>query len=180
MPANRGLKSARQGEGNERKRSALGRAVCTSSLPCSSGQSTGGLSGPQTMPEPRDEARGGGWRVARSLRGWRCQAVASADAGPLLQQPLCPCARLSCLRLGIRPPPLSYCLISKPKRCACLVPKLPRNLLLTPAILWLGASGMTPLALSAEPFVLLTSGSFLLLCWSFALSFHLPPVTWLL
>lgn len=65
-------------------------------------------------------------------------------------------------------------ILSKPKRCACLVPKLPRNLLLTPAILWLGASGMTPLALSAEPFVLLTSGSFLLLCWSLPCLFTCP------
>ena len=71
------------------------------------------------------------------------------------------------------------CILSKPKPCACLVPKLPRNPPLTPAVLQLRASGLRSLVLSTEPFVLLTSGSFLFLCWSFALSFHLPTMTWL-
>ena len=79
------------GEQSARRRSppAAGRAPAASVDPR-----------PRQSHVTRPGVAGGGWRVATSLRGWRCQAVASGGAGPLLQQPLCPCARLSCLHSG--------------------------------------------------------------------------------
>ena len=64
--------------------------------------------------------------------------------------------------------------LSKPNPSDCLAPELP------PAITSLRASGIKSFALSAKSFVFLTSSAFLVLCWSFPLSFHLPPMTWLL
>jgi hypothetical protein len=69
--------------------------------------------------------------------------------------------------------------LNKPKPYACLVPKLPRNPQWPsqPVSLSIWNEVFIP---STEPLCFLTSNSSLWLHWSFALSFHLPPKTWLL
>lgn len=71
-------------------------------------------------------------------------------------------------------------ILTKPKPCACLVPKLPRNPLLTPPSSVFEHLERSLSSSLQSPLCFLTSSSFLWLYWSFALSFHLPPMTWLL